>query len=1324
MSAPPTPLPLPVARLRRRSHNAKSAKDRHDTAYFAWEVSLRLGVAAAPPAEPGVLARASVGQWAGALRVPDVPIADACVLALYARMTEVGTDKRSERRSITARELVNALPAYRNRAIGHGSARAASFYEAAGAELLEALDAAWEVGVFLPRDARLLFAETIQVGRDGEPRARLLALEGDAPAVVDPRGTVVPRELLPHRLYLRREERWTPLHPWLLFDEESERVLCFNGLARRAEYLDYASGETLAGPELEQRFPGVTDELRRLFGASSGGGDAPPASSAPIEDARFFGDYEVLGKLGQGGMGAVYLAKQKSLERLVALKMLPAERAHDAIAVARFKREIEALSRCEHPNVIKILACGEARGTHYYAMEYVEGADLARVARALSSSSDFDTAISSACEAVRGERKELFEGVPQIERKARAPAHGRDRYRQAAELFAGAARGLAHLHANGILHRDISPANIMVTWPDERAVVMDLGLAGVENASVTLTKDDRQILGTLRYIAPEQLQRSLLSVDRRADVYSLGVSLYELLADRPMWDGETEAQLIQQVIREEAPPLEKVAPRVPRDLALVVAKASEKDPRLRYETAEALADDLERFLAGEPVTARPPTIGYLIGKWVGKHKELAAASGVALVALAGVIAWAILRLDAARKVAEEKQAVAEQKTIEVLQWSTLPELSDLEKEAHSLWPLFDRAILERCADWLRRAEGIRDGTTERPGLVELRGLRDELRARGERLSESELQARRQLDDRYDELDRRRRLLALQEGVARRRSPHASTTFEAEPVAAPDWSRLPSTWAGLNRRAWQMVGWRERRDDTDDALALQVARRALELVRAADAENPEPWRVHDTFAWALFRNGLDEEAATESKAAYDEAPEAERPLLEESMDRLVDEIEQARTPNARGQLADRIASLREAISKLEEELAWSTDWRFADPSDQKLHDYLTVLVLRMERFFDPERGLCSGAKHSGELSVRMRADWSRTMLAREADTLHRTRWDAAARAIAKQAEHYPGLELSPQVGLIPIGICAESGLYEFLFPLRPEPDVARLPDDTRQPAEDGLILVLVPGGTFTMGVQRTDPSADNYDPREVPQDGSETDLAHPDEFREDLAPVVVEIEPFFLSKFEVTQAQWLLLTNANPSLIRSGKPVAGIEIGDRHPVNGLSWTLATEVLARFGLGLPTEAQWERAALAGDSWLPESMEDVGLFANTADRATSLVEALSGLESIDPKVDDGYPIHAPAGSLRPNRWGFHDLQGNVWEWCKDAYGSYDEPILPKTGERLPYSKSHRILRGGGAFESWQESRIPRRNYDTPNYRSLGTGVRPARLIAPPEK
>jgi len=678
-------LPLPVARLRRRSLNAKSSKDRHDTAFHAWEVSVRLAVAAARPRDVSRLRRGSLGEWARSLELAPTELKGPGVLALYAHLTEVGLGKRSQPRAVLARELLDALVAYRNRVVGHGSVHEPSFYDEAGARLLTGLEETWSADVFLPAGASLQHCDAVALTSDGGRRARLLDLGNETPLVLDPLGSPVPELVRPRRLYLRRGEEWIDLHPWALYDEERERLYCFHALGRRAEFLDFGSGQFLRGEELERLAPGVEDELRGLFAGTG----APAPEPAPAKEQHRFGDFRILGKLGEGGMGSVYLASQLSLDRLVALKMLHPGAGVDPVAEARFEREIEALSRCEHPNVVKILASGVEEGTRYYAMEYVEGADLRRVARALPESGSFELAVSSACEAASRERRERFRDLPQVTRRTppAARTHGQ-RHRDLARYFRDAARGVQHLHERGIVHRDLSPANLMVTVGDARAVVMDLGLALLEDASVSLTRDRATILGTLRYLPPEQLQRNLLTVDRRADVYALGAVLYELLTDRPLFDGDTEVRLIEQVLREEPAPLRRVDPRIPRDLATIVEKAIQKDPRQRYESAEGLAEDLQAFLEERPIRARPATVAYLTRKWVERNRSLAAVLGVAFLLLAAG-SWLALA-DRARS--QRELALN----------SDLFQMTDLVERAEGLW-LPDLARVGEAQRWIEEA---------------------------------------------------------------------------------------------------------------------------------------------------------------------------------------------------------------------------------------------------------------------------------------------------------------------------------------------------------------------------------------------------------------------------------------------------------------------------------------------------------------------------------------------------------------------------------------------------------------------------------------------
>lgn len=1237
---------------------------------------MRLGVAAAPPGNAGSLARASVGQWCGALRPKDRPIADEALLALYATLTEAATGTRSERKSITPRDLLDALPAYRNKVLGHGSARQPSFYEESGRALLAGLEAAWREHLFLPESATLVHVDSVALDAAGGRVARAMDLSSETPVVLDGGTTPVPEAILPRRLYLRGAGTWRALHPWLLYHEESESLWCFNGLGRRAEYLDYASGETLGGAELEKAFPGADAALRALIGASDAAADS--TAEAPIADERRFGDYEVLGKLGEGGMGAVYLARQTSLGRTVALKMLPPERAKDAVAVGRFQREVRALARCEHPNVVKIFASGEARGTHYYAMEFVDGADLGKVAKALSSSPDFDTAVSSAFELARGERAELFPSVPPVPRRQAAAAKGEDRWRQIARFFAQAAHGLAHLHENGIVHRDISPGNIMVTWPDERAVIMDLGLAAVENASVTLTKDKSAILGTLRYIAPEQLQKHLVETDKRVDVYSFGATMYELFGGRPIFDGESEPRLIAQVLREEPKLLSKLEPRLPVELAHIVHKAIEKDPGRRYASAADLAADLEAFLAGEPIQARAPSAGYRLRRWIRRRRELVI-GGSAGVLLAIAVGVYLHRTQARPRLEARLDSL----------WTAIQRL---DREAEALTPLEPAPIDEWLAEARKVAQSAGEIASSRAAFVSDHGSG----APVQRELEAEVLAE---ETTLASLTQRERILRQLESTLQARTGSGSAPTDLPAELPP--GALDLDFAKLNEAAWKLAG-PYRSVTYEEPVGLALARRALE---AAPAE--ERWGVVDTIAWALHALGRDDEARAEVARALEHAPEDKKDLIRHSESLLLGAISTARS-------AEQIEILRSwrdwrsaAVEADRAHRARLLETSFADARDRQLHARMSRILRAIDVLEHPRLGKIAWVE-----DVKKRAEAVRAAQGRS-DEL----WGPVLRAI-RSSPLYAGVALEPIPGLVPLGPDPKSGLHEFAH-LASGTAPARDPvtGALRLEAESGIVLVLLPGGSVRVGAT----ASDEEDPRADSELTAEEDAIHR-----------VELRPFLIGKHEVTQAQWYRLTREHPSGYAPGR-LLGARMGTwRNPVENVSWADASSELETLGLTLPTEAQWEYAA-RGDTesrwWTGDEARSLEGAANLADHEfrTAITGGATDHQLAEGDADwsDGHASTAPIASFRPNPHGLHDIAGNVWEWCRDLQTAASERPRKGDGLRVPVGTVVLHAIRGGAWDSepaWLKSAargFERQTAGQARQVSPTIGIRAARAI-----
>jgi len=375
-------------------------------------------------------------------------------------------------------------------------------------------------------------------------------------------------------------------------------------LARCLDRLN--AGESVDLEDLRKSYPEIAEELIQDLEVFQQVG-VTSASGTPLGT---LGDYTLRRQIGRGGMGVVYEAWENSMDRRVALKVLPPGIAADERAVGRFIREAQLAGRLNHPNVVSVYGMGVKEQTPYYAMEFVEGETLAQVL-ARNRDSDPET------ETPFGKKDD----VAYFGNMARA--------------FADVADGLQHAHSKGVIHRDVKPSNLILDR-EGRLRILDFGLAHLEGQeSLTLSGD---FVGTPLYMSPEQARRRKIPVDHRTDVYSLGVTMYEALCGRPPFRGKDHEDTLSQII--ECDPVEprKVNPRVPQDLHTIVLKCLQKDAGDRYGTAEALGQDLRRFVRGDAIEARPQ------GAWERAARRLRRARrklalAAALLAFAGAAAF-------------------------------------------------------------------------------------------------------------------------------------------------------------------------------------------------------------------------------------------------------------------------------------------------------------------------------------------------------------------------------------------------------------------------------------------------------------------------------------------------------------------------------------------------------------------------------------------------------------------------------------------------------------------------------------------------------------
>jgi eukaryotic-like serine/threonine-protein kinase len=428
--------------------------------------------------------------------------------------------------------------------------------------------------------------------------------------------------------------------------------------------------------------------------------------SPELQPGAPLGDYQLVREVGRGGMGIVYEAVQISLGRRVALKILPFAATLDTKQLQRFKNEAHAAAQLHHTNIVPVFGTGQERGVHYYAMQFIDGQTLAAMIQELRGLAGVDKPGAPASEPASALARELASGrwawaapppAPQPTGGARPspavpvtpvpitelyPPHPVDDrivgaghaasagaldagstddaarrspstdhsannpglFRTVARLGIQGAEALEHAHQLGIIHRDIKPSNLLI---DVRGNlwVTDFGLAQcLSQAGLTMTGD---LLGTLRYMSPEQALAKRIVIDHRTDIYSLGASLYELMTLEPVYAGEDRHELLRQIAFDEPRPPRHLNKAIPAELETIVLKAMEKNPADRYATAQELADDLQRYLKDEPIRAKRPTLVQRARKWARRHKPLVWSATVSL-GLALVIAVTILLISRAQ----------------------------------------------------------------------------------------------------------------------------------------------------------------------------------------------------------------------------------------------------------------------------------------------------------------------------------------------------------------------------------------------------------------------------------------------------------------------------------------------------------------------------------------------------------------------------------------------------------------------------------------------------------------------------------------------------
>jgi formylglycine-generating enzyme required for sulfatase activity len=1057
-----------------------------------------------------------------------------------------------------------------------------------------------------------------------------------------------------------------------------ERSLALNAEERSAFLVAECAGDQ-----------GLRLEVEQLLEAREGSGtflDPPRPALGGSRDRRDadvllrkrIGSYRVLGIIASGGMGTVYDAEQERPRRRVALKMM--RYGQTPSAARRFHYESEILARLKHPGIAQIYEVG-------IHVENVDGASVEMPWFAMERVDGAKTLIEHARERGLGLEPRL-------------------------ELILDVCAAIGHGHEKGVIHRDIKPSNLLVD-SSSRVKVIDFGVArahGTESSVSILVTHAGELIGTFQYMSPEQIEGDTEALDVRSDVYAIGLVLYEMLCGRLPYelDGLTLSAVARTICENPPTPPRMLRPDLPRELSWIALRALEKDPKRRYESASDLADDIRRFLAHEPVLAGPPSRVYRMRKFVRRHAVIVTAAILGFVAL--VIG--ILGLGIGMGQAVQARNLATRKAEDVLSLSAIQELKELTERADDLWPALPPEI-PAYDRWLADAKVLIDGREadpEReiqphPSLKDHEAKLAEIRLRARPITPEQVESDRRASPVFAEWDRSRsRLTWLRRMLGREPWPD-----EAEVEAGLANEAPPEDAAGMIKSAWSLLGTDPPTADTSSAVVYGNEIKALVLAKRAVAAANEGQRAasHITLAWALCRCGRFEAALTEAQSA---AEEENSEQIYDWSKRLEGVVELWKENGKRTERIEECAKLSARVADLESDVEQRRTFDFEDAQERWWCAQLTQLVTGLKEFTDERRGglYSSGTSAKHGWGIVKRAEFAKSIAASSVDGPQaRSRWDVAIAAIASHPK-YGGLKLSPQSALLPISEDPDSRLWEFAH-LQTGAPAERGADGKLVLKEDtGLVFVLIPGGSFWMGAQATDPKGRNFDPSAA---------AHESPVKR------MTLDPYFLSKYEMTQGQWARFTGNNPSNFLPGLRRDGNVYGLLNPVDQVTWGECNEALRRLALTLPTEAQWERGARGGTEtawWTGDDKRELAGATNLADASSKRGGRPSSYPYED-WLDDGWGFTAPIGSYRANPFGLHDVVGNVSEWCRDYYGTYDLPTRDGDGERIVTGGQVRVIRGGNFNELASDARSAGRFQPRPETVSNLIGLRPARRVDP---